>query len=148
MQKKHLRRIPPPSSRNPELILIERQIRQAIRDAVNHNTRKPFYWGGLSGYEQLEAIGQGLQQIQDTDRESDYLRLLRMKVENALEKNHSLAEDVKVTHQKLRQVAQCLHYPSRQNLPIQSQMKVSSAQVTQEIDAMMSARKIEIFYKP
>jgi hypothetical protein len=28
----------------------------AIRDVVNRSTRKPFSWGGLAGYQQLEAI--------------------------------------------------------------------------------------------
>ena len=40
------------------LIKIEAQVRTAIRDAVNRKSRKPFYWGGLKGYEQLEAIAQ------------------------------------------------------------------------------------------
>ena len=39
---------------------IEAQVRVAIRDAVNRPSRKPFYWGGLKGYEQLEAIAQAL----------------------------------------------------------------------------------------
>lgn len=39
---------------------VEVQIRMAIRDAVNRASRKPFYWGGLVGYRQLEAIAQAL----------------------------------------------------------------------------------------
>jgi hypothetical protein len=34
--------------RDNELRQIETQIRQAVRDAVNRNSRKPFYWGGLA----------------------------------------------------------------------------------------------------
>ncbi len=41
-----------------ELREIENQFRMAIRDAVNRTTRKPFYWGGLKGYRQLESIAQ------------------------------------------------------------------------------------------
>jgi hypothetical protein len=41
-----------------ELQEIENQFRMAIRDAVNRTTRKPFYWGGLKGYRQLESIAQ------------------------------------------------------------------------------------------
>jgi hypothetical protein len=39
---------------------METQLRMAIRDAVNRASRKPFYWGGLVGYRQLEAIAQAL----------------------------------------------------------------------------------------
>jgi hypothetical protein len=44
---------------------IEREVRNAIRDAVNRASRKPFYWGGLKGYQQLEAIADGLRQMQE-----------------------------------------------------------------------------------
>jgi len=30
---------------------MEAHVRVAIRDAVNRRSRKPFYWGGLKGYE-------------------------------------------------------------------------------------------------
>ena len=49
--------------RDAELRQIETQIRQAIRDAVHRNSRKPFYWGGLAGYQQLEAIAEALHGI-------------------------------------------------------------------------------------
>jgi len=62
--------------RDAGLIRLETQIRQAIRDAVNRNSRKPFYWGGLAGYQQLEAIAQALHQVTDAEEESRYLRQL------------------------------------------------------------------------
>ncbi len=37
--------------RDRELMEIEAQIRVAIRDAVNRKSRKPFYRGGMKGYE-------------------------------------------------------------------------------------------------
>jgi hypothetical protein len=60
---------------------IESLIRQAIRDALNRNSRKPFVWGGLKGYEQLEAIAEGMDQIPGTELGSPYLALLRARVE-------------------------------------------------------------------
>ena len=80
---------------------IETQIRQATRDAVNRSSRKPFAWGGVSGYEQLEAIMQGLDQIQETNLESGYLRLLHTRIERVLVKNRTVAEDLKRAHQIL-----------------------------------------------
>jgi len=93
------------------LIWIETQVRQAIRDAVNRSSRKPFNWGGLSGYEQLEAAAKGLDQIQGINYESDYLLCLRSRVERVLTKNKTVAEDLKRAHEILFQVAQCLRYP-------------------------------------
>jgi hypothetical protein len=95
------------------LIQIERYVRQAIRDAVNQRSRKPFTWGGLKGYEQLRAIAQGLEQIQATYTEGDYLRLLKSRLEWVLVKNRTVAEDLKNAHQILQQVAGCLNYPPR-----------------------------------
>lgn len=64
-------RIPPPYDpgvpRDPVLIEIETQVRRAIRDALNRSSRKPFAWGGLSGYEQLKAVVHGLEEIQETN---------------------------------------------------------------------------------
>ena len=42
---------------------LEAQIRVAIRDAVNRRSRKPFYWGGLRGYDQLHDIAQVLRSV-------------------------------------------------------------------------------------
>src|SRR4030066_2363043 len=97
--------------RDPVLIWIETQVRQAIRDAVNRSSRKPFAWGGLSGYEQLEAMKKGLDQIREINYESDYLLCLRSRVERGLAKNKTVAEDLKRANEILLQVAQCLRYP-------------------------------------
>jgi len=99
---------------------------------VNRSSRKPFAWGGLSGYEQLEAIVMGLDQIRDTYLESDYLLQLRTRVERVLAKNKTVAEDLKRAHQILLQVAQCLRYPpSAQELQFDEQ--ISSQLVAQEM---------------
>jgi len=50
---------PPPSPgipRDPLLIWVETKVRQAIRDSVNHRSRKPYAWGGLSGYLSIIAV--------------------------------------------------------------------------------------------
>jgi hypothetical protein len=108
-------------------------VRQAIRDAVNRSSRKPFTWGGLSGYEQLEAIEQGLGHLPDSDSESHYLRVLRTKVAWVLAKNRSVADDLKRTHRILHQVAHCLHYPPDP----QADQKINRQQVAREMSFMI-----------
>lgn len=119
------------------MVAIERQIRQAIRDAVNRNSRKPFYWGGLCGYEQLKAIVQGLHQIRKADPENAYLKLLNTKVERVLQKNYTIAEDLKLANILIHQIAQCLRYPPKQDPLSQNGMTVSSKQVSQEMEAFI-----------
>ena len=80
---------------------------------VNRNSRKPFYWGGLAGYQQLEAIAQALRQLTDADEESHYLRQLLGRVDRVLVKNRTLAEDLLAAHEWLRQIADCLRYPPK-----------------------------------
>ncbi|MBH8554187.1 hypothetical protein I8751_17805 [Nostocaceae cyanobacterium CENA357] len=55
---------------------IEFQIRAAVRDALNLTSRKPFRWGGLSGYQQLSAIGEVLRSLPCLEIDTDYLSLL------------------------------------------------------------------------
>lgn len=93
------------------MIRIEKQIRQAIRDAVNRNSRKPFFWGGLRGYQQLEAIGQALEQLEPEDHESSFLRLLNQRVKKVLVSNNIVAQDLKAAHHLLSQIAHCFSYP-------------------------------------
>ncbi len=77
---------------------IETQIRCAIRDAVNRHSRKPFHWGGLAGYQQLEAIAQALHRVVDTSLETIYLRQLSEQVDRVLEKNQALVLDLQGAH--------------------------------------------------
>jgi hypothetical protein len=118
---------------------IETLLRQAIRDAANRGSRKPFFWGGLHGYEQLQAIAHELDHVQEGRPESDYLHLLKNQVERALTKNRTVAEDLKQAHQYLHCIAQCLHYPPP---PPELQALLfhepfSSRQVSQEIEAFI-----------
>jgi len=137
-------RIPPPYDpgvpRDPVLIGIETQVRQAIRDALNRSSRKPFAWGGLSGYEQLKAVVHGLEEIQETNPESHYLQMLRVRLERVLAKNRTVAEDLRRAHQILLQVAHCLRYPP--SAPgLRLEQKASSQRVSQEMTQLIQKTK-------
>jgi len=94
---------------------LEIQLRAAIREAVNRGSRKPFLWGGLKGYEQLESIAQALKDLSTPLLTNNpYLGLLRSRVEWVLAKNHTVAEDLKQAYQLLLAVARCFHYPPAQ----------------------------------
>jgi hypothetical protein len=127
-----------PTARDAELIEVETLIRQAVRDAVNRNSRKPFLWGGLSGYQQLQAIAQGLHQHPAIGPESSYLGTLTQRVEWVLEKNRGVAEDLKTAHQALCQVADCLHYPPQPVSALEAthpdRGKLNSLQVAQQVN--------------
>jgi hypothetical protein len=117
---------------------VESLIRQAVRDAVNRNSRKPFYWGGLKGYQQLQAIAQGLHQYPANISNSSYLDTLIQQVERVLEKNCEVAEDLKAAHQALCQVAACFHYPpqpvSALEMALPNGGKLNSLQVAQQVN--------------
>ncbi len=105
----------------------------AIRDAVNRSTRKPFSWGGLAGYQQLEAIDQALTQLTSMDPESAYFRQLSKQVKRTLDKNRTLANNVKEAHQWLRQVSACLRYPQKSY----ADDPVNSQQVAREMQELL-----------
>ena len=81
--------------RDETLIALERQVRASIRDAVNRRSRKPFYWGGLKGYEQLQAIAQVLNEVPDDEPETGYLRRLAMQVNRVVDKNRTQVQDLR-----------------------------------------------------
>jgi hypothetical protein len=122
------------------LIWIETKVRQAIRDSVNQRSRKPFAWGGLSGYEQLEAIAQGLDQIQETTPENNYLHWLQTRAAKVLARNKNAADDMKRARQILSQISTCLHYPPSKPGP-QPDQKVDSQAVAQKITALIQETK-------
>jgi hypothetical protein len=99
------------AERAKELLEIEEQFRMAIRDAVNRATRKPFYWGGLKGYRQLESIAQALHALPVVEN-AFFSRLIRQ-VDRTLEKNRRLAETIAKTYSWFLRIAACLHYPPR-----------------------------------
>lgn len=99
-----------PVTRDAELREIETQIRLAIRDAVNRGSRKPFYWGGLRGYQQLESIAEALRGVPQGPT-ATYLNRLAIQVERAVQKNRWLAQDLAQAHHWLVRIAECLRYP-------------------------------------
>ena len=115
---------------------IEAKIRQAIRDAVNRNSRKPFFWGGLRGYQQLESIGQALEQLQEEGGESNYLRLLNRQVQKILVNNCMVAQDLKAAYQLLSGIANCLGYPHRESSACFE--KLNSQIVATKMEAVLS----------
>lgn len=118
---------------HPERYQIEKQLRMAIRDAVNRSTRKPFSWGGLAGYQQLAAIDQALSQLITVDPESTYFQQLSQQVRRALDKNRTLAKNVQEAHQWLRQIAAVLRYPRRSH----ADDLVDSRHVTREMQQLL-----------
>jgi hypothetical protein len=98
--------------RDPTLLAIEKQIRRGMRDAVNRSSRKPFRWGGLSGYQQLEALAQELRQMLASGPENHYLCRLLGQVERAVSNNRTLAEDLRQAQAWTQRIAGCLRYPT------------------------------------
>ena len=115
----------------------------AIRDAVNRSTRKPFAWGGLAGYQQLEAINQALTELTTRCPEHAYFQKLAKQVKQVLDKNQTLANNVKDAHQWLRQISACLRYPQQSyaNKPI------NSRRVAREMEELLDRFKPDPKYQ-
>ncbi len=105
-----------------------------MRDAVNRESRKPFYWGGLKGFQQLDAIAKVLHELVGTSAETAYFQQLIKQVDRALAQNRELADGLQEAHSWLRKIAACLRYPPR-SYPDFDQ--VTSQQVAQEMDALL-----------
>lgn len=107
----------------------------AIRDAVNRSTRKPFSWGGLAGYQQLEAIDKAITKLITIWPERTYYQQLSKQVKRALDKNRTLADNVREAHQWLRQISACLRYPQRSF----SDDPINSRQVAKEMEELLDS---------
>jgi hypothetical protein len=120
------------------LLEIEGQFRMAIRDAVNRTTRKPFSWGGLKGYRQLESIAQALHTMPVADHA--YFRRLLRQVDRTLENNRQLAEMIDKAFTWLLRIAACLRYPpsSYREAP-----EPTSQQVQQQMQALLQDLETE-----
>jgi hypothetical protein len=108
-------------------------MRIAIRDALYRTSRKPFQWGGLQGYQQLQVIAESLQELCNADPDNRYWRQLSCQVERTVEKNRAIATQLAEAHQWLLRIAACLRYPP-QDGPDQV---VSGQQVTQEMEQLL-----------
>jgi hypothetical protein len=128
---------------------VEAQIRMAIRDAVKRDSRKPFYWGGLKGYQQLQAISQVLQRVPSGEPETSYLQQLAMQVDRAVEKNRILAQDVREAHTWLLCIADCLRYPpSSSPASGASSQALTSEQVAREMEELLQAFQPDFKRRP
>ena len=116
---------------------LEKRFKQAIRDAVNRPSRKPFAWGGLAGYKQLSAIADGLRQLVDETPETHYLRRLLSQVERALNNYRTLAHDLAAAHDWLRRVAAVLRY--RHSTDEASPEELTSESVAQAMAGLIAA---------
>ena len=86
-------------------------MRTAVRDAVNRTSRKPFCWGGLNGYHQLETMAFALHEVPQTEGETEYLHHLVARIDRVVETHRTLAQDLSEAHTWLRRIADCLRYP-------------------------------------
>jgi hypothetical protein len=124
------------------LIKIETQVRAAIRDTVNRASRKPFYWGGLKGYQHLEAIADGLHRMEGAPVENEFFQRLIQQVDRTLTQNHALATELEQAHTWLRKVAVCLRYP--QTSYSESEWKMlNSQQVADDMESLLEQLRQE-----
>ena len=130
------------------MIEIETQLRLAIRDAVNRPSRKPFQWGGLAGYQQLEGIAQALQAVPAENNTAYLLRLARQ-VDRGVDTNRRLAQDVAAAHAALTQIAACLRYPPAA-FPASNRAEppVTSDLVRREMDALLQEFQPDVKRQP
>ena len=124
---------------------IEMWVRMAIRDAVNRKSRKPFYWGGLKGYEQLQAVSQALAKVPSDEPETSYLLRLKMRVDRVVEAYRVNAEDLRETHKWLRGIADCLRYPPSDFTPEPS---LTGEQVKQKMEALLQSFQPDLKRRP
>ena len=103
---------------------------------MNRNSRKPFYWGGLVGYHQLESIQQALSRLPESLDESGYFQRLQLQVKRALEKNRHEAHNLAEAHQWLRQIAACLHYPPES---LSGASALSGAQIAKNMELLIQS---------
>jgi hypothetical protein len=108
-------------------------MRIAIRDALYRTSRKPFQWGGLQGYQQLQVIAGYLQTLCTADPDNAYWRQLSHQVERTVEKNRVAASNLAEAHQWLLRIAACLRYPPSNA----ADQALSGQQVAREMEQLL-----------
>ena len=130
------------------MIEIESQLRLAIRDAVNRASRKPFHWGSLAGYQQLEGIAQAFHDLPE-ETETVYLHRLALQVDRVVEKNRALAQDLAEARRWLGRIADCLHYPPSAFPVADSRTRpITSDQVRREMEDLLSQFQPDLKRQP
>ena len=117
----------------------------AIRDALNRKSRKPFYWGGLKGYEQLEAITKALGEVTYDEPGTDYLRRLKERVERVVEVYRVNVEDLQQAHTWLRHIADGFRYPPSDFAP---EPALASERVKREMEDLLRSFQPDLKRKP
>lgn len=112
---------------------MEMQLRAAIRDSVNLASRKPFFWGGVKGYQQLRGIAESLHQLASTTAQNEFFQRLILQVDRTLAQNQTLAANLEETHGWLCKVAICLRYPPSSYSETEWQ-KLTSQQVAHDME--------------
>jgi hypothetical protein len=131
--------------RDAELMEIEAQVRVAIRDILSRKSRKPFYWGGLKGYEQLDAIAKALGEIACDEPETDYLRRLKRRVDWVVETYRVNVEDLREAHTWLLRITNCLRYPPSDSAPEPTR---TSEQVKREMEELRQSFQPDLKRRP
>jgi hypothetical protein len=108
-------------------------MRIAIRDALYRSSRKPFQWGGLQGYQQLQVIAERLQELCTTDPDNVYWRQLFRQVRRTVDKNRIVATHLAEAHHWLLRIAACLRYPPSHGVD----QALSGEQVAQEMKQLL-----------
>ena len=121
---------------------IETQVRAAIRDTVDRASRKPFYWGGLKGYQQLEAIADVLHRMPGPPVENEFFQRVIQQVDRTLTQNQALATELEQAHAWLRKVATCLRYPPTSHSEAEWQM-INSRQVAYDMENLLEQLRQE-----
>lgn len=111
----------------------------AIRDSLNRTVRKPFQWGGLQGYQQLQVIATHLQQLDASEPDNPYWRQLAFQVERTLTRNRVLADQLAEAHHWLRRIAACLRYPPGKD----TVQTVTGQQVALEMDQLLQELRLD-----
>jgi hypothetical protein len=130
-----------PAAPDAELQQVERQVRQALRDALHRSTRKPLQWGGLAGYQQMVAMEEVLRTVPDAP-ETTALRHLATRVTRAVQACRASAADLATAHSWLRQIAAILGYSAAATAALTAQPPLpppTSAQVRTEMEALLAS---------
>ena len=137
-----------PAVRDAQLVELETQLRQAIRDAVNRASRKPFHWGGLAGYQQLDGIAQALHGLPQ-EAETAYLHRLALPVDRVVEKNRVVAHDLADAQRWVGRIAECLRYPPSAFPGVDALLSpITGAQVRREMDELLAQFQPDLKRQP
>lgn len=135
--------------RDEALTELEAQVRVAIRDAVNRESRKPFHWGGLTGYDQLSDIAEALNDVPTEEAGTAYLGQLAERVNCIVDRYRVNAQDLREAHIWLRRIAKCLRYPpSAYPESHTCNRPVSSEQVEQEMEELLADFQPDLKHRP